>query len=296
MTAAVAGPRINATDRLGLTLFFAVVFHAIVILGVTFTALERDAKNPPQRMEITLVKSKSDLKPDKADYLAQATQQGSGNPDDANKPQAIEQQRIMQDANTDGNAPKTEIVTQQAKAPQPAPTTPALTAAQSQQKLDIQKQPKKQAAKRPTAGELISRSLQIASASAEVQQRQQAYKNRKRHKYITASTQAYKYAAYQEAWRRKVEEWGQLNFPDEARKRKLSGDLTLTVAIRADGSVYSMTIDRSSGVKILDDAAKRIVRLAAPYAPLPENIREETDILHITRTWIFYNGSSFYSN
>lgn len=296
MTAGVAEPRINANDRLGLTLFFAVVIHAVVILGITFSSLTRDPKNPPQRMEITLVKSKSDLKPDKADYLAQATQQGSGNPDDANKPQAVEQQRIMQDANTEGNAPKTEIVTQQAKAPQPEATTPALTASQSQQQLAVQKQPEKHTAKQPTAGELISRSLQIASASAEIQQRQQAYKNRKRHKYINASTQAYKYAAYQEAWRQKVERIGRLNFPEEARRRQLSGDLTLTVAIRADGSVHSMTIDRSSGIKLLDDAAKRIVRLAAPFAPLPENIREDADILHISRTWVFYNGSSFYSN
>lgn len=296
MMAASATPHINATDRLGLTLFFAVVLHAVLILGVTFVTLKREPKNPPQRMEITLVKSKSDPTPDKADYLAQATQQGSGNPDDASKPQSPEQRRIMQDANTEGNAPQTEIVTQQARAPQPTPTTPALTARQSTQQLAVQEQPHKQDAQRPTAGELISRSLQIASASAEVQQRQQAYKNRKRHKYITASTQAYKYAAYQEAWRQKVERFGRLNFPDEARRRQLSGSLTLTVAIRADGTVQSMTVDKSSGVKLLDDAAKRIVRLASPFSPLPENIREETDILHITRSWIFYNGSSFYSN
>jgi len=296
MTAATVTPQINATDRLGLTLFFAVILHAVVILGITFVTLKSEPKNPPQRMEITLVKSKSDSSPDKADYLAQATQEGSGNPDDANKPQAVEQQRIMQDANTDGNAPKTEIVTQQAVAPQPEPTTPALTADQSSQQLGIQEQPRRRDAERPTAGELISRSLQIASASAEVQQRQQAYKNRKRHKYITASTQAYKYAAYQESWRQKVERFGRLNFPDEARRRQLNGSLTLTVAIRADGSVLSMTVDKSSGEKILDDAAKRIVRLASPFAPLPENIREEADVLHITRSWIFYNGSSFYSN
>jgi protein TonB len=135
--------------------------------------------------------------------------------------------------------------------------------------------------------------LQIASASAELQQRQQNYAKRKRHKYITASTQEYKYAAYQEAWRQKVERIGRLNYPEAARQRKLTGDLTMTVAIRADGSVASISLDRSSGYKLLDDAARRIVRLASPFAPLPDNIRAETDVLHITRTWIFHDGASF---
>ncbi len=84
-----------------------------------------------------------------------------------------------------------------------------------------------------------------------------------------------------------MERIGNLNYPEEAREKKIYGSLLLTVHIRSDGSVERIDLDRSSGSKILDDAAVRIVRLAAPFAPFPENIRKDTDILAITRTWTF---------
>jgi len=96
-----------------------------------------------------------------------------------------------------------------------------------------------------------------------------------------------------EAWRSKVERIGNLNYPDEARKRKLSGSLILDVALNPDGSVNDVVVRRSSGQKILDDAAIRIVHLAAPFAPFPADIRKDTDILHITRTWQFLNNKGF---
>jgi protein TonB len=96
-----------------------------------------------------------------------------------------------------------------------------------------------------------------------------------------------------EAWRAKVERVGNLNYPDDARKRQLSGSLILDVALNPDGSVNQITVRQSSGHKILDDAADRIVRLAAPFAPFPDDIRAETDILHITRTWQFLHNRGF---
>ena len=96
-----------------------------------------------------------------------------------------------------------------------------------------------------------------------------------------------------EAWRAKVERVGNLNYPDAARKKKLSGSLILDVALNDDGSTNQITIRRSSGHKVLDDAAIRIVELASPYSPFPDHIREETDILHITRTWQFLNSHRF---
>ena len=96
-----------------------------------------------------------------------------------------------------------------------------------------------------------------------------------------------------EAWRAKVERVGNLNYPDDARKNNLSGSLILDVSLNADGSVNQITVRRSSGSKILDDAAIHIVELSSPFAPFPDQIRKETDILHITRTWQFLNNISF---
>ncbi|MEW8292588.1 MAG: energy transducer TonB, partial [Candidatus Thiodiazotropha endolucinida] len=95
------------------------------------------------------------------------------------------------------------------------------------------------------------------------------------------------YAAYLDAWRRKVERIGNLNYPDQAKRSRLYGNLVLHVAVKADGSVEQIKVLHSSGHKILDDAAVRIVRLAAPFSPFPNEIRKETDILDITRTWQF---------
>jgi protein TonB len=146
------------------------------------------------------------------------------------------------------------------------------------------------------AAALVRRSLAMASLSAEVDQRLQAYAKRPRQKWISARTREHRYAAYMEAWRAKVERVGNLNYPDEARRRNLSGDLLLDVAIRTDGSVVEISVRRSSGHKVLDDAAARIVRLAAPFAPFPKSIKEETDILHVQRTWRFLTGNRFSGN
>jgi len=145
----------------------------------------------------------------------------------------------------------------------------------------------------PSATALLTNSFKIASLSAEVRRKLEAKAERPRRKFISASTREYKYAAYMEAWRAKVERVGNLNYPDDARKNNLSGSLILDVALNADGSVNQITIRRTSGSQILDDAAIRIVELSSPFAPFPEHIRKETDILHITRTWQFLNDNRF---
>jgi protein TonB len=105
----------------------------------------------------------------------------------------------------------------------------------------------------------------------------------------------YRFARYVEDWRLKVEDVGNRHYPAVAREKKLYGSLLLTVGIRADGSLESIVIDRPSGKKILDAAAKSIVQMAAPYAPFPGDIRRDTDILYITRTWTFAPGDSLTS-
>ena len=134
------------------------------------------------------------------------------------------------------------------------------------------------------------RALAMAALSAEIERDLRAYAERPRRKWISASTREHRFAAYMDAWRRKVEEIGNLNYPEEAERRGLTGDLLLDVAIRPDGTVEEIALRRSSGERVLDDAAIRIVEIAAPFEEFPEDIAEDVDILHIERTWIFHSG------
>jgi protein TonB len=148
----------------------------------------------------------------------------------------------------------------------------------------------------PSARQLLaSKNIEIARLTAELERKTLAYAKRPKRKAISASTREYKYAAYLDAWRRKVERIGNLNYPDQAKRNKLYGDLVLHVAVKADGSVEQIRVLHSSGHKILDDAAVRIVRLAAPFSPFPNEIRKETDILDITRTWQFLRSGKIYA-
>jgi len=92
---------------------------------------------------------------------------------------------------------------------------------------------------------------------------------------------------YVESWRQKVERIGNMNYPEAAKAQKLYGQLRMTVSIKADGSLESVVIDQKSDHEVLNEAAKRIVELAAPYAVFPDDIKKDTDILSITRTWTF---------
>ena len=126
-----------------------------------------------------------------------------------------------------------------------------------------------------------------ARLNAEISRSWQDLQQAPRRKYLNARTQEYRYAAYMDAWRAKVERIGNLNYPEEAKRRHLTGSLVLDVALKADGTVASISVLRSSGQKLLDDAAMRIIDLASPFAPFTPEMRGETDILHITRTWKF---------
>jgi TonB family protein len=114
-----------------------------------------------------------------------------------------------------------------------------------------------------------------------------------RKKYVGARANEYRFAVYLDNWLKEIERVGNLNYPEEARRNRIHGSLQLTVGIRADGEVESVVINRSSKSEVLDQAAIRIVRLAAPFERLPEDIKADTDILYITRTWTFRQGEQF---
>lgn len=135
--------------------------------------------------------------------------------------------------------------------------------------------------------DLVQRALEIARLEAQINREFDAYQKIPQRKFIGARTQEYRYAQYIEDWRVKVERIGNMNYPTQARQQKIFGKLQLTVSIRANGTLESVEVSKSSGQRILDAAAVRIVKLAAPYAPFPEDIRKDTDILSIVRTWSF---------
>ena len=162
-------------------------------------------------------------------------------------------------------------------------TREAPRAADTKERLDTPPTPL------PTSRQMIERSLEMARLAAELERQTQAYAKRPKRKFVSASTKEYEFASYMRGWVARVERIGNLNYPDEARRRNLQGQLVLTVAVRRDGSVESIDVVQPSGYPVLDEAAVRTVRLAEPFGPLPET-REKIDVLHITRTGQFLPG------
>lgn len=321
MSTIPARPEITPADRFSLTLCLAIVFHAVVILGITFTTTLA-LKPHFDSMDVTLVQEKSREKPDNAKLLAQANLAGGGNSSEKVSPSTpmpppFPDKQAQVTAPPPAQSPprpKPETVVKQAPEKEKAaapdkrrilavndtdnPTEAAEQVRKSGPEPATNETPHKPAPQAtpqtlPTASTLLANSFKIAALSAEIKRKLEARAERPRQKFISASTSEYKYAAYMEAWRAKVERIGNINYPEEARRLSLSGSLILDVALNADGSVNDVTIRQSSGYKVLDDAAVRIVQLAAPFAPFPDSIRADTDILHITRTWQFLDKSGF---
>jgi protein TonB len=146
----------------------------------------------------------------------------------------------------------------------------------------------------PSGRDLADLALAAMRLQAQIDRQIEEYQKRPRKKFIGANAAEYRFAQYEEDWRVKIERVGTLNYPAEARG-KLYGNLRLTVAIRPDGSVESIELDRSSGLNVLDAAAFKIVRMATPFAAFPPDIRRDTDLLVITRTWFFGQGDKIWT-
>lgn len=284
---------INSTDRLGLMLLVAVIIHVILILGVVFDVADDRPENSEKALDIIVVRNPvSEKNNDKADFLAQQSQQGGG--------ELEEKKRLTSEPTQPTMKPEPQKKQEAIPTP-PATSTPeqkVLVQKQAEKKKSVDK-PKPKVKKKPKQIDmqqlLASTQTEIDLLTAEIDSRKQLQSKKPRRKYISSSTQEYKYASYLTAWRKKVENIGNLNYPEEAKRKKIYGNILLTVVLKPNGSVRSIRIRKSSGHQILDDAAVRIVRLAAPFAPFPKNIREETDELVITRTWQFVSGNRLFS-
>lgn len=278
-------PAIGPRERVRVTFLFSMVLHAVFVLGVTFAMEDPKASLPA--LDVILVESTNAAKPATADFLANAAQKGGGESDEAKRPRAPVSSAVPKP--TLGVAPKTL----RASAPRPQPKSPPpVVTTRGQSGFEVQRTAAKpEVPKLPemTGRELIERSMEMARLAAEIDRQSEAYAKRPKRKFISANTQEYAYAAYMRAWVARVERIGNLNFPDEARQRKLAGDLVMTVAVRRDGTVERIDVIQPSGYPVLDAAAQEIVRLSEPFAPLPRTV-DDVDILHITRTWQFLPG------
>lgn len=283
-------PPVSSGDRLSLTVFFALAFHAILILGISFNLMD-DSDPSLSTMEITLVHNSAEEEPEDADYLAQANQLGGGNI--AEKVRDSSPFSNPAPTAEEGIAPDRQR--ELAMRPQPEQTAATELMTVDQARRQVHSKPQQQPLPLPvstlSAAQLFERSQEIARLSARIEEIKKSYAISPRQTYVRgANARQFRFASYLDAWRAKIERIGNLNYPEEAIRRGIKGKLLLDVAINADGSLHSVKVLRSSGHKVLDNAARRIVKLAAPYPPLGEDILQDTDILHITRVWQFKTG------
>jgi periplasmic protein TonB len=279
--------RYGLAATMQVALVASLALHAAAIVGLGFKVPDPRAWDAPHNvLDVVLVNAKSATKPDKADALAQANLDGGGNTDQkrrasnpfpvVNQKETAAEMKLAQSRVKQLEQEAKELLTRMKSQAAVAPSDPVADRGD--------KAPDK------TAQDLIEKSLEIQRLEAQIRREYQAYQERPRKQFVGARAAEYRFAAYVDNWRLKIERVGNLNYPEEARQKKLYGALQLTVGIKPDGEVESVEINRSSGKKVLDNAAIRIVRLAAPFDRFPDAIRRDTDILYITRTWTFARG------
>ena len=306
--------KITTTDRLIFTLLFSVIIYLTILLGVSFDATSPPTNQPLANLEITLVKQQTELAPEQADFLAQVNNEGGGETDekspeptpdapipeakDEPSPQAVPPPQPEQPTPEPIKEPEPIIEPVKAVEKPPAKQTKIITQAKAERKVETTVETDDKAdivAEITPKPKLSARDLifqaknEIIALERELDQSTKKLSNWPKKRPLSPRTKEYAAAAYHEAWIKKVERIGNLNYPQEAKRQKINGRLTLSVDINPDGSVPpdGIVITKPSGYKILDDAAIKIVRLGAPYAAIPENVLQDYDMITITRTWRF---------
>ncbi|MEO6251612.1 MAG: energy transducer TonB [Luteimonas sp.] len=255
----------------------------MLALGITFEF----EKAPPRlpSLDVILVQSANSERPEHADFIAQANNSGGGESDKAHRPSQPLSSPLPK------ALPGVAPIPLEDGAPRPTPptTTEVLTQRRSTHSVVTERQTPD--VDQPTTNERDTeqRKMEMAKLAQEIERETEQYAKRPKRKYISANTKEYEFAAYMRAWVARIERIGNLNYPDEARRQQLHGQLVLTVGLDRQGKIKSIDVIQSSGHKILDDAAIRITRLAEPFPALPET-SEKVDELYISRTWQFLPG------
>jgi protein TonB len=277
----VSQPAPRGADLIGATLLFSLLLHGVLLLGITFGYVKPKPALPT--LDVTLVDVANREKPEQADFLAQANNRGGGEQDKAARPSQP----------FSGPLPKPDPGVaeraQQATAARPQDATQdrlLTTTGNSRFSVNSDSAQPQHSDNALPASDADRVQMEAAQLAAEKRRIQEAYAKRPKKKFISSNTSEYAYAGYMRNWVDRIERVGNLNYPDAARRQKLHGDVLLTVTLDRDGKVMDIEVISSSGQDLLDKAAERIVRLAAPFPPLPQG-GERVDELHITRTWQF---------
>jgi protein TonB len=280
--------RFGLVASMQVALIGSIALHAFLVLGLGIKLIRApDLDAPHNTLDVVLVNSKSAHRPDKADAIAQANLDGGGNTDKklrASTPLPLTAEREMQQ----------ELKAMEQRRRDLEREAQELLTRMKSKATVVQADISPQAVAKPDAEarDLVDRSMEIARLEAAIRQQHQAYQERPKKRFVGARTQESRVAFYVDNWRRKVERIGNLNYPVEAKAPHFMGVLRITVGIKANGEIESVEVNRSSGHRFLDQAAVRIVNLAAPFDRFPDNLRADTDILYITRTWTFSRGDA----
>jgi len=285
---------INSSERLTFTLFVSIVLHLVIILGVGFSVMKN--KSSPPMLEITLAQHATFEEPDKADYIAQHNQKASGTLD---KHKQLTTDNVVDFADTEINrvqpTPHIQTTTTKAEKERQLISTTTPQKLFSSIKPD-ELHPKETIAIQGEEQTVIDLSAKISSLQAKLDRQRQQYAKKPRVRTLTSvAAKSSVDAEYLFNWQEKVEMIGNLNYPEEARQRQLYGNLRLLVTILPNGAVLKIDLLKSSGSVVLDQSAMRIVRMASPYQPFPDELRKEIDRLEIIRTWRFEKGDIFSS-
>jgi protein TonB len=281
---AVLTPKPTESQRLSATLALSLLVHGMLVLGFGF-ALD-DAAPVVPTLDVILSQTSTPLTPKQADFLAAANQEGGGDHDKAQRPRDTQAGWVPQEQT--GVAP--QPLRAQSPDAVPPPEARVVTTKTSDASVPpAQTRPEPDRPELPRGDLKIQRDAEMARLAAEIHLRSELYAKRPKRKFVSASTKEYVYANYLRAWVDRAERVGNLNYPDEARRKRLAGQVVISVAVRRDGTVEDSRIIKSSGIPLLDSTALRIVKLSVPFPPLPKT-EEEIDILHVTRTWQFLPG------
>jgi periplasmic protein TonB len=276
-------PIIGANDRLGFTLFLAIAIHLIIVLGIGFTRSDANQAEAMPSLDIILANTSTPEQPDNPDFLAQDNQIGGGNQDEKARPSApisatspINEQGLTDRAQSRKIANRVRVEN--------------IYYINKREALDKIKhaKPKDRATPQEISIQEIERQQQkIASLRAEIRKMTINYAKRPRSITLTASTRKAVEAGYLAKWVSKIEHIGNLNYPAEAEVKKINGRLRLNVRINSLGEVIDTKVTKSSGEALLDEAARRIVRLAQPFDAFPAELKKRADQIVIVRTWDF---------
>jgi periplasmic protein TonB len=285
----VEGDSLGLTqDRFGFTMFLSVCVHVMLILGLGFTITEE--RSQPASMEVTLAQYRSTVAPEDPDFLAQANQEGSGTEDEALAPATP----VEAPLNANDIREVEDFLQERPTAPAPAEQVIATDGATP--RPDAGEAPAPAAPVNTNDSTQANANDTLASLRAQLDLRRQEYAKRpRRYTISSASTKEAYDALYLDNWRKRIEAIGNTNYPAQASAQGIYGTLRVMVALNPDGSVNDIRILRSSGERVLDEAAVNIVRLAAPFDPFPPELRSKVDVLEIIRTWQFHRGDTFSS-